>query len=147
MYRKILVPIDGSEGSSRALDHLLRMLENEKAENVVLLHAANYPTQLEPYSGKMGTTMLKVREQLKEHGEEVLLQAKDLITAKIPAQAVETKLVWGDPKYEIVDEADAGGYDLLVIGSRGLSGIKGFLLGSVGSHVARHVKCTVILVK
>ena len=91
-------------------------------------------------NGFPGTTMLKVREQLKEHGEEVLLQAKDLITAKIPAQAVETKLVWGDPKYEIVDEADAGNYDLLVIGSRGLSGIKGFLLGSVGSHVARHVK-------
>ena len=42
---------------------------------------------------------------------------------------------------------DQGGYDLLIIGSRGLSGIKSFFLGSVGSHVAQNVKCTVVLVK
>jgi len=60
---------------------------------------------------------------------------------------VEAKLIWGDPKYEIVKEAEEGKYDLLIIGSRGLSGIKSFLLGSVGNHVAQNVKCTVILVK
>lgn len=147
MYKKILIPIDGSEGSSKAVDYCLRMLENHKAENVVLFHAVSYPAQLEPYSGKMRATMMKVKEQLREHGEEILLNAKNRITEKNAAVSVETKLIWGDPKYEIVAEVEEGKYDLLIMGSRGLSGIRGFFLGSVGNHVAQHVKCTVILVK
>lgn len=147
VYKKVLVPVDGSEGSARAVEHCLRMLENEKAEKVVLFHAVSYPTQLDPYSGKMRATMMKVKEQLREHGEEILLDAKNKITEKNSGVSVETKLVWGDPKYEIVEEAEEGKYDLLIMGSRGLSGIKGFFLGSVGNHVAQHVKCTVILVK
>ncbi|MFZ5652709.1 MAG: universal stress protein [Bacillota bacterium] len=47
MYRKILVPIDGSEGSNQAVEHLLKILENEKPEKIMLFHAVSYPTQLE----------------------------------------------------------------------------------------------------
>lgn len=147
MYKKILVPIDGSDGSLLAVDHCLKMLEYEKPEKIVLFHAVSYPKQLEPYSGKMRATMRQVKEQLEEHGDHILANAKNKITEKNTGVPVETKLVWGDPKYEIVTEADEGKYDLLVMGSRGLSGIKSFFLGSVGSHVAQHVKCTVMLVK
>jgi nucleotide-binding universal stress UspA family protein len=123
------------------------MLGHEKPEKIVLFHAVSYPAQLESYSGKMRPAMKKVREDLTEFGDEVLLKAKDKITEKYPGTPVETRLVWGDPRLEIVAEADQGRYDLLVIGSRGLSGIKSFFPGSVGSHVAQHVKCSVILVK
>ncbi|MFZ5643744.1 MAG: universal stress protein [Bacillota bacterium] len=147
MHRKVLIPIDGSEGSIKALEYCIKMLEDEVPEKVVLFHSVSYPSQLESYSGKMRGTMNKVKEQLEEHGQRLLKEAKDLIEGKNNNVSVDTKLSWGDPKYEIVEEADGGNYDLLIIGSRGLSGIKSFLLGSVGSHVAQNVKCTVILVK
>ncbi|MHB8918274.1 MAG: universal stress protein [Desulfocucumaceae bacterium] len=147
MHKKILVPIDGSDGSLLAVDQCLKMLEIEKPEKIVLFHAVSYPKQLEPYSGKMRATMRQVKEQLEEHGNSVLARAKTKMDEKNTGVPIETKLVWGDPKYEIVTEADEGKYDLLVMGSRGLSGIKSFFLGSVGSHVAQHVKCTVMLVK
>lgn len=147
MYKKILVPIDGSEGSSQALEHLLGILVNEKPEKVVLFHAVSYPTQLESYSGKMRGTMKKVKEQLEEHGQHVLDNAKARVAEKYSEVSVETKLIWGDPKYAIEAEANEGKYDLLIMGSRGLSGIKGLLIGSVSNHVAQNVKCTIILVK
>ncbi|MFZ5646117.1 MAG: universal stress protein [Bacillota bacterium] len=147
MYKKILVPIDGSEGSSLALQHLLGMLENQKPEKVMLFHAVIYPTQLESYSGKMRGPMAQFKEQLLEHGEQILNEAKNRIAERKPGVSVETKLVWGDPKYSITTEADEGKYDLLIMGSRGLSGIKSFLMGSVSNHVAQNVKCTIILVK
>lgn len=147
MYKKILIPIDGSEGSDRAIAHCLRMLENENPEKVVLFHVCSYPQQLEPYSGKVRAYMNKVKEDLGEHGEELLAEAKNKISEKHPLVNVETKMVWGEPKYEIVDEAAEGKYNLLIMGSRGLSGIKSLFLGSVSNHVAQHVKCTVILVK
>jgi len=146
MYKKILVPVDGSEGSSLALEHCLKMLENEKPEKVVLFHAVSYPTQLETYSGKMRSAMKKVKEDLEEYGTEVLQNAKNKMTEK-GGVSVETKLIWGDPKYAIVTEAEEGKYDLIIMGSRGLSGIKSFFVGSVSNHVAQHVKCTIILVK
>ncbi|MHB8156106.1 MAG: universal stress protein [Desulfocucumaceae bacterium] len=147
VYKKILIPIDGSEGSGLALDHCLKMLDNERPEKVVLFHVLNYPRQLDTYSGKMLAAMKKMKEQLAEHGDKILLDAKSKMAEKNTGTSVEAKLIWGDPKYEIVKEAEEGKYDLLIIGSRGLSGIKSFLLGSVGNHVAQNVKCTVILVK
>ena len=147
MYKKVLIPIDGSEGSNLALDYCLRMLDSEKPEKIVLFNVVSYPSQLETYSGKMRSVMKKAKEDLAEYGDEILAKAKDKIMAKGAGVPLETKLVWGDPKLEIVQEADEGKYDLLIIGSRGLSGIKSFFLGSVGSHVAQNVKCTVVLVK
>lgn len=147
MYKKILIPVDGSEGASQALEHCQRMLENEKPEKIVLFHVVSYPTQLDTYSGKMRATIKKVKEELEEHGDILLLEAKNKIAEKNTEVPVETKLVWGDPKYRIVTEADEGKYDLLIMSSRGLSGIRSFLMGSVSNHVAQNVKCTVILVK
>ena len=147
VYKKILVPVDGSEGSSQALEHCLRILENEKPEKVVLFHAVSYPVKLESCSGKVRSAMKKVKEDLEEYGVEILKNAKSKMTEKNTDVSVETKLIWEDPKYAIVMEADEGQYDLLIMGSRGLSGIKSFFVGSVSSYVAQHVKCTIILVK
>jgi nucleotide-binding universal stress UspA family protein len=147
LYKKILVPVDGSEGSNRALEHCLKVVEHQKPDILVLFHVISFPKQLEPYSGKMRAAMKKVKEQLEEHGDQILLEAKNKINERIAGVTVETKKVWGEPKYEIVEEAGEGKYDLLIMGSRGLSGIKSIFLGSVSNHVAQNVKCTVTLVK
>ena len=53
----------------------------------------------------------------------------------------------GDPSEEIPKIANEEKYDLVVMGNRGLSGIKGFLLGSVSDKVSRSSECPVVIVK
>lgn len=144
---RILVPIDGSPGSSLAVDHCIELLGKIRPQKIVLLHIASIPGQLEQYSGKLGAALYKMKEQLQEHGDEILADAKSKIEQSSPGIAVETKMVWGDTKYEIVRESEESGCDLLIIGSRGFSRVKVFLMGSVSSYVAQNVKCTVTIVK
>jgi nucleotide-binding universal stress UspA family protein len=60
---------------------------------------------------------------------------------------IEADVAVGDPKAEIVRIAEEWGADLLVLGARGLSPFKRFLLGSVSLSVARHAPCSVLVVK
>ena len=53
----------------------------------------------------------------------------------------------GSPPVEIMRVAEAEGCDLIVLGSRGLSDIKAFLIGSVSDRVAHHAHCPVLIVK
>ena len=53
----------------------------------------------------------------------------------------------GYPPAEIIRVAEAEGCDLIVLGSRGLSDVKAFLIGSVSDHVAHHARCPVLIVK
>ncbi|MGC8781078.1 MAG: universal stress protein [Anaerolineae bacterium] len=62
---------------------------------------------------------------------------------------VDAKLLLrvGDPAYEIIQVAKTEGYDLIVVGHRGLSPIKAFLLGSVSNRVVTHAPCSVLVVR
>ncbi|HEY7540833.1 MAG TPA: universal stress protein [Methylomirabilota bacterium] len=60
---------------------------------------------------------------------------------------IETGVAEGDPRKEIVRQADEWKADLVVLGARGLGGVKRFLLGSVSDAVARHATCPVLIVK
>lgn len=147
MYKKILIPIDGSEGSAMAVNHCISLIESIRSEKITLLHVASIPSQLEQYSGKLGAALYKMKSQLQEYGEEILAAAKNKIEQNKPGVNVEAKMAWGDTKYEIVMESENYGYDLLIIGSRGLSGAKSFFMGSVSNYVSQHAKCTVVIVK
>jgi len=57
------------------------------------------------------------------------------------------KVVVGVPADEVLQEQEEGGYDLLVIGSRGMGEVKGWILGSVSTRVVRYAKCPVLVVK
>ncbi len=147
MHNKILLPIDGSEDSFCAIDYCIKLLKNIKPEKIVLLHVAAIPSQLESYSGKLGAAFYKMKDQLQEYGEEILNNAKKEIIDKNIDIPIETKMIWGQPQYEIVKETEKGNYDLVIMSNRGLSGIKGFFIGSVSNYVIHHVQCTVIIVK
>ena len=61
--------------------------------------------------------------------------------------AIETDVAMGDPRVEIVRQAEEWRADLVVLGARGLGKVKRFLLGSVSDAVARHARCPVLVVK
>jgi len=149
MYNRILLPVDGSEGSSLSVNHCLGLIKGHRPQRITILHVATFPSQLEysTFSGKLRATMKRVKEGLEEVGQEILVGVKNRFAEEYNDLTVETKMVWGDPKYEIVREAEEGGFDLVILGSRGLSGIKSIFIGSVSQHASQHAPCTVTIVK
>jgi len=83
-------------------------------------------------------------ESLLAEGRRVVEEARAVLG---PRAAVEERVVQGNPKEEIVRAAEEWPADLVVVGGRGLGGVRGFLLGSVSQTVARHVHCPVLVVK
>jgi nucleotide-binding universal stress UspA family protein len=67
--------------------------------------------------------------------------------AKKQGATVEAVAMEGDPASKIVGYADKGGFDMIVMGSRGLGRFKEMMLGSVSSKVLHHAKCSVLIVK
>ena len=87
------------------------------------------------------------REQIAEieerHAAPVFASAQE----QLAQPAAEQVSVVGDPREEICGLAASGGFDLIVMGSRGLSPLKELLLGSVSEHVIRKAPCPVTIVR
>ena len=60
---------------------------------------------------------------------------------------IETKVIQGDPASVLVDETEAGGYDLLVVGNKGRTGASRFFLGSVPNKVSHHAPTALLIVR
>jgi len=156
MAMKILVCTDGSEQSQKALAKAATIAEGCKAEDVALIHVCE--GKLDPrFSSAWGGKNYKATEddiaylkkryhKEKEKGEKILQAAVEFFQDKgIKAKAL---LKEGQPSLAIIGVASEEGYDTIVIGSRGLSGLKKIFLGSVSSAVLQGAKdCTVVVVK
>jgi nucleotide-binding universal stress UspA family protein len=77
----------------------------------------------------------------------VLSKALKKVKKEKPDLKVSTKLLEGRPSNRIIETAKEGGFDLIVMGSRGLGCIKQFFLGSVSDRVADEAPCPVLIVK
>lgn len=145
MYKKILVPIDGSEASRMAIESSLRLAETTHVLKVVLMTVEEIPPKLRGYEGDLGIAVQEMKALMIRDAEALLAsEAEAFANSEI---AVEKKIVWGDPPYEIVHEAREGNYDLVIIGSRGLGGVEKLLIGSVSMHVVQYAPCTVMVTK
>ncbi|MGC8936289.1 MAG: universal stress protein [Candidatus Methanomethylicaceae archaeon] len=140
IFKNILVPIDGSPASMRAVDLALEFGMRDGAK-ITLMHVIIPPPNL---------TSSQAIEELKKAGESVLEAAESrckcfgLIVKKILRVAE-----WNQSSVasEIYDEAVRGRYDLAILGSRGYSGERGILMGSVTISLAVSLPCTIIIVR
>ena len=140
--RKILVPVDFSDHSQRALDEAIGLAKVFGSE-LHLLHCYQiHPTAIAPYGIVVPEAFeLDIRtaaaQRLSEWREKASAQGvrvQEHITAHFPAE-------------EIAAMADQLGIDLIVMGTRGLTGLKHVLLGSVAERTIRLAKCPVLTVK
>lgn len=139
MYKRILVPFDGSEFSEAALRHGAGLSE-ALGSHLTVLHVLDLPPQM-----KSLISYPLIKDQLGEVGEKIIRKAGEISsTFKI---SHEEKIAVGIPADEIIEETQEGQIDLIVIGSRGLGEVKGWLLGSVSQRVVRHSRCPVLVVK
>lgn len=152
MFQKILVPLDGSEPSSKALEYGINVAKKFGSE-IILLHIYSRAVPfVTPEAGALPTPTVasaeitaEVIEAAKRIGNKILAEAKHTVEKqKIPVKAV---LKEGDAVHEIVRTAKEEKIDLIVMGARGVSRIKELLLGSVSHGVCRKTPCSVMIVK
>lgn len=141
-FKSVLVPVDGSENSIRALEFALKLAKGEKVQ-VTALYVVQKPAVADPYDISMTA---KVIESMEQYGKEVLEAVKS--KAKDMDVKVDTDMSSGyTVANSIVEYARDGGHDLIVMGTRGRSGVERVLLGSVAFGVVTYAKCAVLIVR
>jgi len=127
---KILVAVDGSESAEKALEYAVQLAKKHKAKVTLLNVGESKLFGFKP-------------EVAREVGEHILSDA----AAKVKGLKLNTQLEFGNPAETLIEVAEKGNYDLIVVGSRGLSSVKRFFLGSVSDDVSHHAKCSVLIVR
>ncbi len=135
--KKILVAVDGSEYSNVAVKKAGELAE-KFSSRVTLV---NVIKTLSVFHEEVEI----VEDLQKDEARRILRKSKEILID----MGVDSKTLFrkGDPASEIVDLARENDVDLIVVGSRGLSGIKMFLLGSVSKRVTEHAHCSVLVVR
>lgn len=154
LFDRVLVPIDGSRHAHAALQTALDLAEIHGSE-LEILHVTSYSGEYEQPepggdSGEPSSPPEWIDEymaKLRENDEKMLSQALEEAEKLHPGLKIASRLRWGRPGKAIVSEAEEGDFDLVVIGSRGLGGLAGLVLGSVSQHVVNESKVPVLVVK
>ncbi|NET01647.1 MAG: universal stress protein [Sphaerospermopsis sp. SIO1G2] len=139
MLKTILVALDGSEIAEKVMKTLGDLVLSSNTK-VVLCHVFPNPdSEIElpadrPHPDSPNLSYFQIEKQLKSYQEELPVNS-------------EIELVAGDPADEIIRLANIYQADLVVIGSRGLTGMKRIVLGSVSTQVMEEAFCSVLVVK
>lgn len=139
MYNRILVPTDGSPGTTRVIDHASELAASHDAS----LHFLYVVNTASFANLPMETSWESVTSMLREEGEEALRAAED----RADVADVVTAMREGPPSREIVDYANDENCDLVVMGTHGRGGLNRILLGSVAERVVRSSEVPVLTVR
>ena len=141
MIKKLLVPTDGSEHARRAIAHASDLASKYDA-TVFLLHVV--PSPVVPHEGVYALPDL---QNLQEEDGRRIIEEAEAEAKKRGVKDVRSHMLQGDPASQIIRFAKAQDVDTIVMGNRGLTGIREFLLGSVSHRVSHMADCTVTIVK
>jgi nucleotide-binding universal stress UspA family protein len=139
LFEKILVPLDGSEHSIKALKMAVQIALKFDGK-ITLIHVYSI--------GGLAISPQPVYEfvqAIRKIGAGILADGEKKVKAE--GVQVETLLKEGHAVEEIIKTCREGKFDLVVMGARGISRIKEMLLGSVSDGVTRHAQCPVLVVK
>jgi nucleotide-binding universal stress UspA family protein len=141
---KILIPVDGSRASLRALDLAIKMATQNPGTSLVLLNVQNIPA-----IELAGASEVRDTDWLREAGSRASGEAlKDAIgKCEHAGVASETLVRTGQIAEAIAQVAREEGIDHIVMGTRGLGSIQGLLLGSVAIMVIHLAEVPITLIK
>ncbi len=149
LINKVLVAVDGSENSDRALDFAVDLAEKYSA-SVTVLNVSEPPAMgavpMEPTTVS-GESMVVFAKDLRRFHEEILSKAVAHAKAFKPSVEVSWKYSEGDPALQIVAVAKEGGFGIVVVGHRGLGRVRGMFLGNVSEKVVHLAPCPVVIVR
>lgn len=149
LFSKILVPIDGSDYSFKAAEYAIDISRRYQSEITLIsivaskvrygdssgIFGAIPPSYLKKYENEARKWFNRVLEKVKKDGLEIKKIKTDVITT--PLSIVST----------ILQYAEKDDVDLIVIGTRGITGFKRMLVGSVASGVVTYAHCPVLVIR
>jgi len=155
MINRILVPVDGSEYSRKALEFATDIAQRFNA-SVVLVHVVSTAALLPSPVPQVGVPVTpegvpppvfstKMAEDLAKFGSELLARQGSEVEKR--GLTVKNVLERGEPVEKILQTAKNERCDLIVIGARGLGKVRALLLGSVSDGVVHRAPCPVVVVK
>jgi len=150
---KILIAYDGSESSKHALNQGVSLAKLTDSDVTILSVIPRITMPLLPAEGagvspaSIAQTSPEFQQEMKKFYTESLEKVAEGVEEKYPNIDVVTKLMEGRPSSIIVEISEEGNYDLIVIGSRGLGGISGLILGSTSRRVVETCTIPVLVVK
>ncbi len=145
---KILVAVDRSEESQMALRYTCHLLEHFPAEVDALYVKPDLVEMVAESSYAPFTTKVDVEKAVEVDAQKVLdeiIEACEIcLGGKIPC---EPRVAVGEPADEILNAANVGQYDMIVLGSHGRSSLKGFFLGAVHAKILHHALQPVLIMR
>ena len=138
MIKNILIPVDGSDGSDKAVAKAVELAKIYEAK-LNFLYVANI-NQL-AINAALSHAIL---DAVKKAGKTILTRAENMVPSEVEHKIF---LETGSPAAVILEFEEKLNADLIVMGSRGLGLVKGVLLGSVSQYITERAKCPVLVVK
>ena len=141
MYKRILIPLDGSALAEQALPHAVSQARRFQAELILL-------RVVEPFAHARGMS-LSVLKKMKQQAHAWAGEYLESLVADIEEQGVlvQKVTIYGRPHTVIAEFAESEEVDLIVMSTRGQSGLSRWLMGSVADRVVRGAKIPVLLVR
>jgi len=141
MYKKILLPTDGSGNAEKAASQGIELASALGSEVIALyvIDSSSFVSLPETFMWE------NVRELFEEEGKKALDSVKK--TAKKHNVSVKAFIKEGSPAKEIVKTAESEKVDLIVMGTAGRTGLDKFFLGSISEKVLRAASCPVLVMK
>lgn len=144
MYKRILVPIDGSSTSDRALQEAIKLIDTQPAQ-LRLVHVVD---DLQFLDAEGYVDYAELRELTRKIGQRALTRAEEIVRQAditVESALLDTN---GERIAQVIDaEAENWSADLIVIGTHGRSGFSHLLFGSVAEGVVRGASVPVLLVR
>ena len=138
--KRVLVPVDFSDCSKKALAYAVPFAKQFGAEIVIIYVVQPYP----PVPEMTAVDFDAILTQARKGGEGELAKLRESITDDV---TVKTVLRVGRPDLEIVRAADELNADLILLSTHGRTGLGRVFLGSVAEHVTRYAHCPVLTVR
>ena len=151
---RILLASDGSESATHATEVAVELSKKTDSELHVLYVGEDATALLSPQGADTAWVVQEdlapIQEEQGQQFEQVARQTLDAEVQQVRAvggTVAQAHLRMGTPAAEIVELAEELGVGLVVVGSRGLGGIRRALMGSVSDSVVRHAHCLVLVVR
>jgi nucleotide-binding universal stress UspA family protein len=138
LYMNILVPLDGSKYSEKALIHACEMAKNYQSR-LILLYVVEKSIPINLLDRK------EYLEILRKFGNKVLTKGKETAIKR----GVDSKIIMkeGNVSYEIIKLAKKEQCNMIIVGSKGLGSVARLFLGSVSNKLANNSPCSILIVK
>lgn len=145
MFTRIVVGTDGSETAGEAVRQAVDLAKLSGAQLSVV--SAYEPVSKRRVEGEKLEAPADVQHEIGPREDVNLVLDAAAAVARQEGVEVEARPVEGNPADAILGVAEETGADLIVVGNKGMTGARRFLLGSVPNNVSHHAPCSVIIVR